>query len=167
MVFIYKLCITEIQIQPPGEPWEQHLGEVQQGMSKLKFNMDPISLFINLILRLFNCRCQVSDLDPDHWLLRRPCSTWHRALVYKPNCDLVSSLSINQLSAKYTYKNLYLLVVRVWARYWIIPRVLNGSEYALECNPRGGGGPPVCKKSKKKCQNSPVKLKMLTFSAMT
>ena len=32
MVFIYKLCKREIKIQPLGESWEQHLGEVQQGM---------------------------------------------------------------------------------------------------------------------------------------
>ena len=87
-------------------------------------------------------RCQVSDLDPDQLLLYKsaaalfnvaswPC-TWlihgqvhYGALVYKPYCDLVSSLSINLLSAKYTDKNLYSLVVRAWARYVIIPRVQN------------------------------------------
>ena len=49
MVFIYKFCEKEIQIQPPREPLELYIGEVQQGMSKLKSNMDPFSLFINLI----------------------------------------------------------------------------------------------------------------------
>ena len=47
MVFISKFCKTEIQIQPPGEPREQHLGENRQGTSKLQFNMDLISLLMN------------------------------------------------------------------------------------------------------------------------
>ena len=50
MVFIYKFCTKEIQIQSPGEPREQHLGEVRQGTTKWKFYMDPIYLFINQIL---------------------------------------------------------------------------------------------------------------------
>ena len=38
-----KVSLKEIQIQPKGEPREQHLGEVQQGTSKFKFHMDPFS----------------------------------------------------------------------------------------------------------------------------
>ena len=41
MVFLYKFREKEIQIQSPGEPREQYLGEVRQGTSKLKFNMYP------------------------------------------------------------------------------------------------------------------------------
>ena len=33
MVFIYKFCTKEIEVQPPGEPREQHLGEVRQKSS--------------------------------------------------------------------------------------------------------------------------------------
>ena len=35
LVFIYKFYKTENQIQPPGNPWEQHLGDVWQGRLKL------------------------------------------------------------------------------------------------------------------------------------
>ena len=106
-------------------------------------------------------RCKVYDLDPDHWHLYKsaaplfkvaswPC-TWlihghvqYGALVYKPNCDLVSSLSFNLLSAKYTDKNLYLLVVKVWARYGIIPRVQKKTQYYYFhwSNHKGLGTPP-------------------------
>ena len=41
--FLYK----KVQIQQPEEPREQHLGEIRQGMLKVKFNVDPIALFIN------------------------------------------------------------------------------------------------------------------------
>ena len=37
MVFIYKFCTKEIEVQPPGEPREQHLGEVQAAQ---KFNIN-------------------------------------------------------------------------------------------------------------------------------
>ena len=96
----------------------------------------PFSFFLSLSINY----CQVSDMDPDYRLLYKSAAplfnmaswscTWlihghvhYGVLVYKPNCDLVSSLSINLLSAKYTDNNLYLLVVGVWARYGIIPRV--------------------------------------------
>ena len=36
-VFINKFHNKEFPIQPPREPWEQHLGEVRQGALKLKF----------------------------------------------------------------------------------------------------------------------------------
>ena len=39
LVFINKFYQKETQIQPPGEPREQHLGEVRQGTLKLKFNI--------------------------------------------------------------------------------------------------------------------------------
>ena len=50
------------------------------------------------------------------------CGLWSSA-VHKPNCELLSSLSINLLSAKYTDKNLYLLVIIVRAKYGYKPRV--------------------------------------------
>ena len=39
LVFIYKFYKKEIQIQPPREPREQHLGEIRQETLKLKFNI--------------------------------------------------------------------------------------------------------------------------------
>ena len=36
----------------PGEHREQYIGEIRQGMSKLKFNMEPISLLIYQILKV-------------------------------------------------------------------------------------------------------------------
>ena len=41
LVFIYKFYQKEIQIQP-GDPLEQHLGEVRQGVLKLKINIKAI-----------------------------------------------------------------------------------------------------------------------------
>ena len=40
MVNIYKFCKKDILIQPPGEPREQHLGDVQTK----KFELHKISL---------------------------------------------------------------------------------------------------------------------------
>ena len=63
MVPIYKFCRKKRrkkEIKPPGESREQHLGEVRQGTSKWKFNIDPISSFINQILKLFNCGHRIS-----------------------------------------------------------------------------------------------------------
>ena len=37
--------IKEIQLQPPGEPREHHLGEVLQGRTKSKFNIAYYLLF--------------------------------------------------------------------------------------------------------------------------
>ena len=55
LVFIYKFYMKEIQIQQlPGEPWEQHLGEVRQGT--LKFNISNHHIFsVNLpiVLSIF------------------------------------------------------------------------------------------------------------------
>ena len=36
---MYNFNSKENPIQLPGEPWEQHLGEVRQGTLKLKFNI--------------------------------------------------------------------------------------------------------------------------------
>ena len=38
-MFIYKFKKKEIKILQPGEPQEQHLGEVRQGALKLKLNI--------------------------------------------------------------------------------------------------------------------------------
>ena len=46
VIFIYKYCKKENLIQPSRKPRGQHLGEFQQRTSKLKFDMDSISLFI-------------------------------------------------------------------------------------------------------------------------
>ena len=40
LVFIYKFLKKEIQIQQPGEPWEQHLDEVWEGTLKFKRHED-------------------------------------------------------------------------------------------------------------------------------
>ena len=54
MLFILKFCKKESLIQLSREPLGQHLGEFQQRMLKLKFDMDSISLLINKILAQFN-----------------------------------------------------------------------------------------------------------------
>ena len=45
LVFIYKFYQEEIQIQPPGEPRGQYLGEVRQGALKLIFNTAIVAIF--------------------------------------------------------------------------------------------------------------------------
>ena len=45
LVFIYKFYQKEIQMFQPGEPREQHLGEVRQGTLKFKFNISNPRMF--------------------------------------------------------------------------------------------------------------------------
>ena len=49
---IYFFAFKIIQIQPPGEPLEHHLGEVRQGISKSTFDIYLTSLITNEILKL-------------------------------------------------------------------------------------------------------------------
>ena len=51
--FINKFCFKKLQIQPPGEPSEQHQGEVQQGMLKFKFNISNRRNFLMNLPILF------------------------------------------------------------------------------------------------------------------
>ena len=44
LVFIHKFRKKGIQSQPPGEPREQHLGEVRQGTLKSKFDIEAINV---------------------------------------------------------------------------------------------------------------------------
>jgi hypothetical protein len=53
MVNLYKFCKREILIQPPGEPREQHLGDVQPKKFKLQTETD-LSFRLSMLKNIKN-----------------------------------------------------------------------------------------------------------------
>jgi hypothetical protein len=54
IVNLYKFCKREILIQPPGEPREQHLGDVRQKVrASQNFIKDKMTGRVNILKRIF------------------------------------------------------------------------------------------------------------------
>ena len=88
LVCTYKFDKNEIQIQPQGEPWEQHRGEVRQGT--LKSNLRNFSVNIPIVLIIYSgfhekvpsATCvQYGQIDSHHWT-----RVHTRYLLYEISC---------------------------------------------------------------------------------